>query len=197
MAIGTGQAPQEELARAHGYALMAQLFRAPPGGDLLSQYSPPPVDPDVKFTLHRIELHGPEAALQAFQDACARHTAQSVAEEYQALFGNLRKSLASPAASNLLAALREHLRVCGLSPGRALGGVEFYVSAVCDVQHWLIEHDRPRNVQAAFFGEFVDTGVIGVCEAIGVAAEADFYRAVAELARSFIEDERLTLAVSR
>ena len=195
MAIGT-EPTQDELTRAHGYALLSQLFRAPPGADLLSLYSPPPADPDVKFTLHQIELRGRDAALQSFQDACSRHTAHEVAEEYEALFGSLRNSLASPAPSSLLAALREHLRACGLAPSRTLGGVEFYVSGVCDVLCWLIEHDRPRKVQAAFFNEFVDTGVIGVCDAIDTAAEARFYRAVASLARSFIEDERATLDVS-
>ena len=195
MGISTEPTTQEELARAHGYALLSQLFRAPPVADLLGLYSPPPVDPDVKFTLHQIELRGRDAALQSFQNACSRHTAHEVAEEYEALFGSLRKSLASPAASSLLAALREHLRACGLAPSRSLGGVEFYVSGVCDVLCWLIEHDRPRQVQAAFFNEFVDTGVTGVCDAIETAAEAKFYRAVADLARSFIEDERATLGV--
>lgn len=195
MGISTEHTTQEELARAHGYALMSRLFRAPPGEDLLGLYSPPPVDPDVKFTLHQIELRGRDAALQSFQGACARYSAQAVAEEYEALFGSLSQSLASPAASSLLAALREHLRACGLAPSRALGGVEFYVSGVCDVLCWLIEHDRPRKVQAAFFNEFVDTGVISVCDAIDIAGEARFYRSVADLARSFIEDERATLGV--
>lgn len=195
MVIGTEPMTQDEFARAHGYALLSQLFRAPPDADVLGLYSPPPVDPDVKFTLHQIELRGRDAALQSFQDACSRYTADEVAEEYEALFGSLRNSLTSPAPSSLLAALREHLRACGLAPSRTLGGVEFYVSGVCDVLCWLIEHDRPRTVQAAFFNEFVDTGVTGVCDAIDTAPEARFYRAVASLTRSFIEDERATLCV--
>ena len=46
----------------------------------------------------------------------------------------------------------------GLVRREAVYEVEDHVSAVCDVMRWLIEHDRPLEVQQGFFDEFVFTG---------------------------------------
>lgn len=181
---------QEDLARADAYGLISQLFTAPPDDAFLRLYRPLPADPNVKFTLHEPERAGYDGALRRFQAACGTHTADTISEEFERLFGRLRKTVSAPAAPGALAALRDHLQACGLTSQKAALAVELYVSGVCDVQRWLIEHDRPKTVQQMFFDEFVDGGISTICDAIEAAPEARFYRAVANLARAFIEDER-------
>ena len=184
---------QEELARADAYGLISQLFTTPPDDAFLRLYRPLPADPDVQFTLQEPERPGYEGALRRFQAACAAHNAQTISTEFEHLFGRLRETVSAPAAPGELAALRDHLQACGLASQKAALAVESYVSGVCDVQRWLIEHDRPKTVQQMFFNEFVDGGISTVCDAIGAAPEASFYSAVADLARAFIADERTRL----
>src|SRR5687767_4001832 len=146
---------QEESARADAYALISQLFGAPPGADFLRLYKPRAADPEVKFTLQEQQLVGYDAALRQFQNACGEHTVESIADEYESLFQNLRHSLSSPAAPHAISTLRQHLHACGLISTTTGTGVEFYVCGVCDVLRWLIEHDRPHAIQMAFFKDFV------------------------------------------
>ncbi|MGH7457334.1 MAG: molecular chaperone, partial [bacterium] len=68
--------------------------------------------------------------------------------------------------------------------------VEDHVSGVCDVMRFLIEDGRPLSEQSQFFKEFVYTGAIPFCDAVGIATSAAFYRCVAEFARAFLDLER-------
>ena len=181
---------QEESARADAYALISQLFRAPPGADFLRLYTPRPADPAVRFTLQEPQLTGYDAALRQFQNACGEHAVESIAHEYETLFHSLRNSLASPAAPHAIDTLRDHLRACGLITTTTGTGVEFYVCGVCDVLRWLIEHDRPHSIQMAFFKDFVETPIGSICDAIDATAEARFYTAVANLTRGFMQWEK-------
>lgn len=181
---------QQERERADGYSLIAQLFAGPPDGAFLRSHGPRPPDPELKFTLHEPEDTGYDGALKRFQTACGEYTAERIAAEFGTLFGTLRHSISAPAAPHELALLRDHLQACGLASHPAVFAIESYVSSVCDVLRWLVEHDRPLNLQSAFFYEFVDQGVTAICDAIESASEAAFYREVAELARTFINAER-------
>ena len=62
---------------------------------------------------------------------------------------------------------------------------------------WLIERNRPIEEQHAFFEEFVRIGISAFCNVIETRRTARFYRAVAEFARAFIEQELSNLEPAR
>ena len=197
--------PEEDRARADGYALISRLFYAPADADLLQQLAGEPQAPGEEAGL---ELQGlaPEAqqngyaiAFRTLQDACRKADAAALRQEYDDLFVGAGKALVSPytagyaaphAPDRHLLALREQLLTWGLARRDSSFELEDHVSAVCDVMRWLIERERPVEEQLAFFDAFVATGVGGLCTAINERSKTSFYRAVAGLARALIAIEK-------
>lgn len=196
--------PEEDRARADCYALISRLFYAPTDIDLLKGL----VTADVPEEPSGLQIVGLEpkrdsspygAALRDLEAAYRATDAEAIQQEYDELFVGAGKALITPytsgyateqAPDRYLLALREHLVAWGLVRRDSAFEIEDHVSAVCDVMRWLIERERPLEEQQAFFNDFVYTGVGTFCNAIEARATTPFYRAVAELARTFLKVER-------
>jgi TorA maturation chaperone TorD len=197
---------EEEQARAECYALVSRLFYAPPDAELLRQLS---AEPELKMqeeddlqlvTWEKEPSETPYTrAFRLLQEASRNAQIELLRQEYDDLFAGAGKALVTPytsgyavphAPDRYLLALREHLVAWGLARRDQVFEIEDHVSAVCDVMRWLIERERPMEVQLAFFNEFVYTGVGTFCDAIDARAATPFYRAVAGIARTFLAIEK-------
>ena len=191
----------EDEARATCYALISRLFYAAPDAPLLERLRGTRDDQKPKFELALEELppSGYPAAVLALQQAARESSVEAVRQEYDDLFVGAGRAVVTPYTSGYaepnapdrhLVALREHLAAWGLVRRDAAFEVEDHVSAVCDVMRWLIEHNRPIEVQLRFFDEFVFTGVGTFCDAIDASSATAFYQSVAALARAFLRVEK-------
>jgi TorA maturation chaperone TorD len=196
--------PDEDLARAHCYALISRLFYAPADADLLRQLA----GAAAQSVQHAVQQENVDAtpdpnpyssAFVALQDVCRTADAEAVRQEYDDLFVGAGKALISPYTSGYavphapdrhLLALRERLNGFALARRDSVFELEDHVSAVCDVMRWLIERGRSIDEQRAFFDEFVYAGTRAFCSAIETRAPTSFHRAVAALALAFIAIEQ-------
>ena len=199
---------EEDQARADAYALMSRLFYAPPDEPLLDKLRGPKRDPAELpvIELQLVEL-APTAypkALASLREAADAAEAKDLRVEYDELFVGAGRAVVTPYTSGYavpnapdrhLVAPREQLATWGLVRREAVFEVEDHVSALCDVMRWLIEHERPLEVQMRFFEEFVDAGVTTFCDAIQASRATHFYQAVAGLARAFVDVEREAFAL--
>jgi TorA maturation chaperone TorD len=197
---------EEDQARAECYALVSRLFYAPPDAELLRQLSAEPelqMQEEDDLQLVTWEKEPSETpytrAFRLLQEASRNAQIELLRQEYDDLFAGAGKALVTPytsgyavphAPDRYLLALREHLVAWGLARRDQVFEIEDHVSAVCDVMRWLIERERPMEVQLAFFNEFVYTGVGTFCDAIDARAGTPFYRAVAGVARTFLAIEK-------
>jgi TorA maturation chaperone TorD len=193
----------EDHARAECYALISWLFYAPPDRELLDRLAgapstavgeEPQAEPPGSYA----------AAFDALQRAARAADANAVRQEYDDLFVGAGKALITPytsayavpnAPDRHLVSLREQLGGWGLGRRDSVFETEDHVSAVCDVMRWLIAREHPLHAQRAFFAGFVYTGVGAFCRTVESTASASFYRAVARLARVFLEIENEAFAL--
>jgi TorA maturation chaperone TorD len=195
----------EDLARAHCYALISRLFYAPAHEDLLKQLAGRGASVQLPEGLQAQNaeaapgLNPYTSAFTALQDASRTADAEAIRQEYDDLFAGAGRALVSPYTSGYavphapdrhLLALRERLIGFGLARRDSVFELEDHVSAVCDVMRWLIERGRSIEEQRAFFDEFVYAGVNAFCTAIETRAPTSFHRVVAALALAFIAIEQ-------
>jgi TorA maturation chaperone TorD len=201
----TGQLQPEEHARADAYALLSRLFYAAPDRQLIDHLCGPE-EPVEKPTLELVELPlvGYPKAFAALQQAARAADLGVLRQEYDDLFVGAGRASVTPytsayavphAPDRHLLSLREQLAAWGLIRREAAFEVEDHVSAVCDVMRWLIQHERPVEVQMRFFDEFVFRGVEVFCDAIEASSATDFYRAIAAYARAFLAIESEAFAL--
>jgi TorA maturation chaperone TorD len=205
MDMGLPEAPNDERARADCYRLIANLFYGRADRRLLSQLAAEPQRAAKTSGGWRLEIveDEPKAtaytrAFEALKAVCRELGEDAIRQEYEGLFlgdaqvrvSPLTSVYAAPAAPDrYLRALTEYLVSCGLVRSSASRPIEDHVSAVCDLMSWLIERKRPIAEQLAFFNEFVRTSLTPFCDALEARKAAHFYRAVAGLARAFIQQE--------
>ena len=201
--------PKDDRSRAQCYGLISSLFYGRADEAFLKQLKaerrPNVATPGAWELLSLDHDATPTAYTKAFsalQSACRSLGEQGVRREYEALFLEGGDGSVSPFTSRYAAAgdrdrhldvLRDYLVSCGLTRAGSALRFEDHVSAVCDVMRWLIEHQRPAQEQLAFFNEFVRKSLGAFCDAVELRTASVFYRAVAELARAFIEQELVTL----
>jgi TorA maturation chaperone TorD len=201
--------PKDDHSRAQCYGLISSLFYGRADEAFLKHLGAERVQtvakPGAWELLSLDHDAAPTAYTKAFaalQSACRSLGEQGIRREYEVLFLESGKASVSPFTSRYTAAgdrdrhldvLRDYLVSCGLvRPGSGLR-FEDHVSAVCDVMRWLIEHQRPGREQLAFFNEFVRKSLGAFCDAVELRTASVFYRAVAALARAFIDQELVTL----
>ena len=198
----------EDQARADAYALLSRLFYGAPDEALLETLRGPRRDPAelpvLDLQLVELDASGYPQALKTLRHAAQAANADDLRLEYDELFVGAGRAVVTPYTSGYavpnapdrhLLALREQLASWGLVRREAVYEVEDHVSAVCDVMRWLIEHERPLEVQMRFFEEFVDDGVTTFCDAIQATSATVFYQAVGGLARAFLDVEREAFAL--
>lgn len=185
----------EELARAELYGLLAQLWLAPPDEALLQQFR-------VAVTQAPESGGHLEAPWQALVAAMRGTTANDAAEEHDALFGGVGKAEVFVYASYYLsgflherplAALREDLKVIGLTRDETRGETEDHIAYLFEVMRYLIAGDDLAvcnlEQQRHFFRGQLQPWVAQLCDAIDAHPRARIWRAVADLTRQFIAVE--------
>ncbi len=185
----------EEIARSELYGVLASLFYAAPGAELLGQ-----------LRLAATETPSTEGFLQEpwrkLVGAARAQDDASIQAEYQTLFGGVGKPAVYLYGSHYLsgflnekplAALRGELLDLGLARDEAMTDTEDHFAFVCEVMRFLIAGDdvAVSNLerQRHFFGRHVQPWATQMCEQLLAHPEARFYAAVAELTQAFLAVE--------
>ncbi len=202
VALDHGQS-DEDLARADLYGLLAELFGAPPSDSLFSRIAASPKaspeDPDTPLT------RGWREVVQV-----ASHLAPvAIRAEYSALFEAVGKPEVVPNASfyrtgalnqRPLVELREFLASIGIERDPSASETEDHIAAVCEVMRFLVAGEMaqedggvPMNTllaQQSFFQEHIACWVFDFLATLESHRHAEFYAAVAQFARAFLEVEQ-------
>jgi TorA maturation chaperone TorD len=186
----------EETARAEVYGLLAALFYAPPGAELLAQLR-------VAVTQAPEEGGVLEESWQAVVAAARERSDQDIASEHDKLFGGVGKPEVYVYASHYLSGflnekplvrLREDLTRLGLTRDESMPETEDHFAYCCEVMRFLIagEDVSVSNLtqQKAFFGDHVQPWAIQMCDALAAHPSAAFYANVAQFAKHFLEVEQ-------
>jgi TorA maturation chaperone TorD len=193
--IPQSSALDEETARAEVYGLLAALFYAPPGADLMAQL--------------RVAVTEAPAAGGFLEEpwrqlvAAARDTTDAqVADEYDALFGGVGKPdvmlfgsyyLSGFLNEKPLAQLRGDLAALGLAREQGVTETEDHFACVCEVMRYLIAGDDVEvanlTQQHKFFSTHLQPWSSALCDAVEQHPRARFYAALAGFARAFLSVE--------
>jgi TorA maturation chaperone TorD len=182
----------EDEARAAIYGLVARLFYAPPGQDVLAQ------------VLHSGVFEGSEApvalAWRELADASRNAFPVVLENEHTALFVGTGKAEVTPylthytikyATDNPLVELRQQLSRWGMRRKESANEPEDHIAGICEAMRFAIAVQQ-RNIeeQKMFFDSYIYRGGVAFCSAVTASDKADFYRRVAHFTREFLELER-------
>jgi len=189
-----------DAARANIYRLLARLVSAPATDELLRM-------------LHRIDGTDMSddrggalaAAWQTLKLAGERATAETVEDEFHALFVGLTRGEVVPYASwyltgflmdQPLVILRRDLAALGFERREGVHEPEDHVSAVCETMSLIIDggEDTPFETQRNFFNGHLAPWLGRFFVDLQQAPSARFYRAVGQLGEQFIDLEKRYLA---
>jgi TorA maturation chaperone TorD len=193
--IPVSSALDEETARAEVYGLLAALYYAPPGPELLAQ---------LRVAVTEAPAAGGflEEPWRQFVGTVRELGDEQVANEYDALFGGVGKPevylfgswyLSGFLNEKPLAALRSDLAALGLARDEAMPETEDHFACVCEVMRYLIAGDDVEvanlTQQRKFFSTHVQPWVPAMCEAISAHPKARFYAALAGFTAAFVSVE--------
>ncbi len=193
--IPVSSALDEETARAEVYGLLAALFYAPPGAELLSQ---------LRVAVTEAPAAGGflEEPWRQFVGTARELSDEQIANEYDALFGGIGKPeiylfgswyLSGFLNEKPLAALRGDLAALGLARDETVNETEDHFACVCEVMRYLIAGDDVEianlTQQQKFFSAHVQTWAPAMCEAITAHPKARFYAALAAFTAAFLSVE--------
>ena len=186
-----GVVDAEEEARANVYALLSRLFAAPADAGLLSgiassEEEETETDDPGDFAL----------AWRGLINEAGKAQESTVADEYHALFvgtGRAEVSLyvgaytARSSVDSMLVGLRQFLVVHGMERLTGVNEPEDHIAMLFEIMRFLILEQRSGvDEQQHFFNQFIWSGGVSLCDAISVHPRAQFYRPVAEFAKSFL-----------
>jgi TorA maturation chaperone TorD len=182
----------EETARADLYGLLASLFYAPASQQLLDTIGAAQTEGDGVLQLAWADL----------SSACKLAQAESVREEYEALFIGVGKPevmlygsfyLSGFLMEKPLAALRTDLANLGLQREESIPESEDHIAALCEVMRYLIASEDILHANIAaqiqFFANHMQPWVLQMCDAVTDHPGTRFYAPVAQLAKRFFEVE--------
>ena len=199
VAAEADEASGDRLTRSHTYALLAAFLAAPPNRALLEQVAAIDLDasdPDSRFG----------DAWQALRDAAAAATPEALDDEYHALFIGLGRGELVPYGSwyltgfmmdKPLAALRADLAGLGFERSERVSETEDHACALLEVMAMLGSEAGELGIQRRFFSCHLEPWMARFFRDLRDAKSADFYRALGELGRRFIEFEREYLSMLR
>jgi TorA maturation chaperone TorD len=182
----------EDAARAGIYGLIARLFYAPPGEDVLAQL----------LHSHAFEDSQEPVALAWRELVAAAKTAFPVVleNEHTELFVGTGRAEITPylthytilyATDNPLVELRQQLKRWGLERRETAHEPEDHIAGLCETMRFAIAvQHRAEEEQKEYFERFLYRGAIAFCDAVSASPKAVFYRLVARFARAFFELER-------
>lgn len=189
--VGASLAP-EDLARADMYALLSNLFYAPPSRELLALVAES--EPELGG-----EGAGPFAsAWRSFKAAAKGADPERVREEFETLFYGVGRPkvmvfgsyyLAGFMMEKPLAALRDDLAALGFSRKLTAGEPEDHIAALCDVMRMLILSGAELETQKRFFFTHLKSWYPKLADSLARTEEADFFKHVGRLAAAFFDIE--------
>jgi TorA maturation chaperone TorD len=192
-------APEDAL-RAELYGLLAHLFAAGPGADLLKSVAASPVEFGAEGDLLGSAWRGLKAASGA-ADAAALEV------EHAELFVGTGKARVSIYASHYLSdtwkehtlvELRDELQALGLGRQAGVTQPEDHLAALLDVmRHLAGRGDDPESlvVQQRFFERYLGPWFLRFGADVESVADALFYRAAAKMLMAFCEVEQHAFAL--
>lgn len=184
---------EEDRARADHYALLAQLFYAPPDALLLAALA----------TTGKSLAHGAgplAAAWTALAESAAQADPEAVQEEYERLFVAIGKPEVTLCGSYYqtgflheepLADLRDDLARLGLGRRAGIGETEDHIAALTEVmRHLVVTGPDAAGLarQHEFFARHLQPWYGALCDALAVQQEG-FYARVGALTRAFLDIE--------
>lgn len=185
----------EETARAEIYGLLAQLYYAPPGPDVLAALRVAVTEAPAQGAFLEEPWRAVVAAARGLAD-------RDIAEEYDALFGGVGKPevylfgshyLAGYLNEKPLARLREDLAELGLARDEAMPETEDHVAYLCEVMRYLIAGDDVAvanlSRQREFFTRHLQPWVNALADATSAHPRAKFYAGLGEFLRAFASVE--------
>jgi len=191
----TSSALDEETARAELYGVLALLYYAAPGPDLLAQLRAAATEAPAPGAL----LEEPWRVLVGLARSLPDG---AIAREFDALFGGIGKPevylygshyLSGFLNEKPLARLRADLAGLGLARDEAMSETEDHVACLCEVMRYLIAGDdvAVANLtrQREFFSLHLQPWVARMCSDIEQHPQARFYAALAGLTRAFMDVE--------
>jgi TorA maturation chaperone TorD len=186
----------EETARAEVYGLLAALYYAPPGAELLAQLR-------VAATEAPAEGGFLEEPWRALVAAARDQDLATISSEYNTLFGGVGKPEVYLFGSHYLtgflnekplAKLRTDLAALGLARDETLPETEDHMAYLCEVMRYLIAGDDVAvanlTKQREFFADHLQPWVNQLCEALEAHPLARFYAALAGFTRAFVSVEQ-------
>lgn len=189
----------EDRIRGNVYALLGHLLAAPPESDVLEMLAGIDAVPSDESLL--------TAAWTMLADAAARSSAESLKQEYLALFVGLGRGEVVPYGSwyltgflmeQPLARLRGDLHRLGIERQQGVREPEDHAAALCDVMALLITADDPAPVavQQQFFATHIEPWMGRLFRDLQQAPSAHFYRAVGQLGEQFLDVESRAFGMS-
>lgn len=185
----------EETARAEVYGLLAALYYAPPGADLLAQLRVAATESPAAGGFLEEPWRVLVGAGRDLPDA-------AIVAEYNALFGGVGKPevylygshyLSGFLNEKPLAALRTDLAALGLARDDAMPETEDHFACLCEVMRYLIAGDDVTVANLAqqqkFFATHLQPWTPRLCDAIAAHPKARYYAALAEFTRAFLSVE--------
>jgi len=187
----------EDAARADVYALLAHLFHAAPDADLLA----------VLANADDISAETPHStvgeAWRKLQSAAFATDPEALAQEFQDLFVGVGSGEVTAYGSwhltgfmmeEPLARLRDDLARLGFSRLQSAAEPEDHIAALAEVMRLLVRGGdgipaAAFEVQKAFFARHLRPWYARFAEQLAKAPSANFYRAVGELAKTFLDTE--------
>jgi TorA maturation chaperone TorD len=187
----------EDAARADLYALLANLFHAAPDAHLLA----------VLANADDISAETPYSVLgeawRKLQSAASAADPEALAQEFQDLFVGIGSGevmaygswhLTGFMMEEPLARLRDDLAQLGLSRLQSAAEPEDHIAALAEVMRLLVRGGdgipaAAFEVQKAFFTRHLRPWYARFAEQLAKAPNANFYRAAAELTRTFLDTE--------
>ena len=182
---------QSKQIRANSYALLATLLANPPSGELLAKLNAIDTDNDDKRDIVN--------AWTMLRLAAERNQAESVADEYYALFIGLGRGELVPFASwyltgflmeKPLAHLRQRLAELGYERQENVHEPEDHVAALCEVMGQLIiDEGTDFETERAFYQDFIGNWMARFFNDLQHTETSGFYRAVGQLGEEILDIE--------
>jgi TorA maturation chaperone TorD len=194
--LPASSALDEETARAEIYGLLAQLYYAPPGPELLGALRVAVTEAPAAGAFLEEPWRRLVGSARAQADA-------DIASEYDALFGGVGKPdvylfgshyLSGFLNERPLAQLRDDLQALGLARDEAMPETEDHIAYLCEVMRYLIAGDdvEVANLtrQCEFFTRHLQPWAGSLCDTIAAHPRARFYSALAGFTQAFFSVEQ-------
>ena len=196
MLLPASSALDEETARAEIYGLLAQLYYAPPGPELLGALRVAVTEAPAAGAFLEEPWRQLVGSARAESDA-------DIASEYDTLFGGVGKPdiylfgshyMSGFLNERPLAQLRDDLQALGLSRDEAMPETEDHIAYLCEVMRYLIAGDEVEIAnltrQREFFTRHLQPWSGALSDAITAHPAARFYAALAGFTQAFFSVEQ-------